>query len=145
MSYICNVLYLKCPISEMSYLWNVLSLKCPIYEMSYLWNVQYLKCPISEMSYLWNVLSLKCTLYEMSYLINNPQLCSLPNNTFSSLLEVLLLSSIGLPFVSMPACGTYSESNTLNRFAFTAVIYNLYWKLCIISSEYRQFFLIEYE
>ena len=88
---------------------------------------------------------MKCTIYEMSYLINNPQPCSLPNNTFSSLLEVLLLSSIGLPFVSMPACGTYSESNTLNRFAFTAVIYNLYWKLCIISSEYRQFFLIEYQ
>ena len=39
----------------MSYLWNVLSMKCPIYEMSYPWNVLSMKCPNYEMSYLWNV------------------------------------------------------------------------------------------
>ena len=99
MSYLKNVLSMKCPIMkcfiyemsylwivlpwdvlcilsmkwliyEMSYLWNVLFMKCPIYEMSYLWNVQFMKCPLYEMSYLWNVLSMKCPIYEMSHLWN---------------------------------------------------------------------------
>ena len=80
MSCLWNVLFMKCPVSEMSCLWNVLSLillsmkcpsmkclsmKCPIYEMaavyemSCLWNVLsmillYMKCPSMNVS-LWNV------------------------------------------------------------------------------------------
>jgi len=42
----------------MSYLWNVLSMKCLIYEMSFLWNVLSMKCPIYDMDNLWNVLSM---------------------------------------------------------------------------------------
>ena len=61
----------------MSYLWNVISMKCPIYEMSYLKNVLSknvlsMKCPIYEVSYLWNVLSMKSPIYEMSYLLKCP-------------------------------------------------------------------------
>ena len=67
MSYLYNVLFMKCPVCEMSYdpiyempcLWNVLSVKCPIYEMSCLWNVLSVKCPVCEMSCPWNVLSMK--------------------------------------------------------------------------------------
>ena len=32
-------IYLRLYSYEMSYLWNVLAMKCPSFEMSYLWNV----------------------------------------------------------------------------------------------------------
>ena len=65
---------------EMSYLWNVLSIKCPIYEMSYSMKCPgnalssydiSMKCPEYQISMkcpiLWNVLSMKFPIDEMSW------------------------------------------------------------------------------
>ena len=53
------------PVYEMSYLWNVLSMKCPIYEMSYLWNVLFMKCSINDFV-IYKMFIFEMCSYEMT-------------------------------------------------------------------------------
>ena len=63
---------MQCPIYEMSYMYgmsyilNVLSMKCLIYEMSYLWNVLSMKCPSMK------CISMQCPIYEMYFFKMSP-------------------------------------------------------------------------